>query len=215
MKPDKLLVFEKELWKQGHNHIAGIDEVGRGALAGPMVVCAVILDKKKLPDFNKLTKEQEPYKWIKDSKLVTPRRRRIISSYLHNELYSYSIVEVPHNVLDELGLVKSTQQAFSEAIYKLRSKPHHIITDSYEVPNIARRSQTNLRRGDNKSMTVAAASIIAKVYRDDLMVKLHEEHDKYKVYGFHKHKGYGTEYHRKMIRKHGYSDIHRLSFKLK
>jgi len=215
MNADNLLLFERELWGKGLKYIAGIDEVGRGALAGPMVVCAAILDKNRIPDFEDVPNELVPYTQVRDSKLVTPNRRSILSAFLINEVLSYSIVEVPHHELDDQGLVASTQKAFSSAVKKLDIKPHHVFTDNYEVPDIAQQSQTNLIRGDNKSMTIAAASIIAKVYRDNLMVKLHEKHDKYKVYGFDRHKGYGTVYHRAMIKKHGRSDIHRVSFNVK
>jgi ribonuclease HII len=215
MDASDLLFFERELWDQGMDLIAGIDEVGRGALAGPMVVCAAILDKNRIPDFDNPPEELVPYTMVRDSKLVTPKRRSILSEFLINEVISYSIVEVSHIVLDENGLVSSTQVAFSNAVKNLDVRPHHIFTDNYEIPDIAQHSQTNLKRGDNKSMTIAAASIIAKVYRDNLMVKLHEADEKYQLYCFDKHKGYGTLHHRNMIKKYGHSDIHRKSFKLK
>ncbi len=215
MNAANLLLFENDLWKKGLKHIAGIDEVGRGALAGPMVVCAAILDRNRIPNFEDVSEEQFLYTWVRDSKLVTPRRRTILSEFLINEVLSYSIVEVSHVDLDRHGLVTCTQNAFSEAVKKLERKPHHVFTDNYEIPDIARHSQTNLKRGDNKSMTIAAASIIAKVYRDNLMTRLHEKHDRYSVYGFDRHKGYGTLHHREMIKKHGPSDIHRMSFNIK
>ncbi len=210
-----MLHFERDLWTSGNTYVAGIDEVGRGALAGPMVVCAVVLDKNRLPDFDDLPEDKKLYTFINDSKKVTPKRRLILSDYLINEVLSYSIIEIPHFELDEFGLVTCTQKAFAEAVKKLSVKPHHVLTDNYEIPTIASSSQTNLIRGDNKSMTIAAASIMAKVYRDNLMIELHERSDKYKVYGFDKHKGYGTLLHREMIKKHGYSDVHRKSFHIK
>ena len=96
----------------------------------------------------------------------------------------------------------------------LRVKPDHIITDSYEINEIAQHSQTNINRADNLSITVAAASIIAKVYRDTLMEMFHND-KAYNIYGFDKHKGYGTVMHREMIKKHGFSNLHRRSFKVR
>ena len=215
MNAYNLLLFERECWSRGLNYLAGVDEVGRGSLAGPMVVCAVILDKNRLPDFEDVPPELKPYTMVKDSKLVTPKRRSILSSFLINEVLSYSIVEVPHYELDKKGLTTCTKEAFSEAIKKLSFRPDHVFTDNYNIPDLAEKSQTNLIRGDNRSMTIAAASIIAKVYRDKLMTELHEKYDKYKVYGFDKHKGYGTFYHREMIKQYGLSDIHRKSFHIK
>ncbi len=215
MRGENLLIFERALWNRGLKYIAGIDEVGRGALAGPMVVCAAILDKDRLPDFDNVPQELQCYTQVRDSKLISPRIRAVLSEFLINEVLSYSIVEVPHHELDDLGLTRSTKKSFSSAVKKLNMKPHHVFTDNYEVPDIAQQSQTNLKRGDNKSMTIAAASIIAKVYRDNLMVGLHERHDKYKVYGFDRHKGYGTVFHRDMIKKYGRSDIHRKTFNVK
>jgi len=215
MSPENLLNFERELWNKGLKYIAGIDEVGRGALAGPMVVCAAILDKNRLPDFNEVPENLRHYTQVKDSKLIAPKKRSILSDFLLNEVLSYSIIEVSHHELDDFGLTKSTEKSFSAAVKKLDVKPHHVFTDNYEVPDIAQQSQTNLIRGDNRSMTIAAASIIAKVYRDKLMVELHENHDKYKVYGFDRHKGYGTVFHRAMVKKYGRSDIHRKTFNIK
>lgn len=215
MSPEELLLFERQLWQKGVDHIAGIDEVGRGALAGPMVVCAAILNKDRLVDLDDPPEELHPYTMVKDSKLVTPKRRTILSEFLINEVISYSIVEVPHSELDEFGLVRSTQEAFSSAVKNLGVKPNHVFTDNYEVPDLAKQFQTNLTKGDNKSMTIAAASIIAKVYRDNLMIHLHEEYERYSVYRFDKHKGYGTLLHREMIKKYGLSDIHRKSFHVK
>ena len=215
METYNLTTFEKELWDKGLKYVAGIDEVGRGCLAGPMVVCAVILNKEHIQDIDNLADEHKIYSEIKDSKLLTPKKRLNIRDYIINEIISYSLIEVPHYKIDSDGITQCTKEAFYLATKKLNVKPHHILTDNFEVPGIAKQSQTNLIRGDNKSITVAAASIIAKVYRDELMIKLHEDSDKYKVYRFDKHKGYGTSLHREMIHKHGRSDIHRKSFKVK
>ena len=214
MSVDNLIKYELPLWQGGMDYIAGVDEVGRGSLAGPMVVCAAIINKEQLFRINELDLDKFPYHEIKDSKKLTANKRHYISAFLHNELLSYSLVEINNQKIDELGIVACTQLAFSKAIKKLELKPQHVFTDNYEIKDLARQSQTNLVRGDNKSITVAAASIVAKVYRDNLMVELHRNHDKYQVYQFHKHKGYGTKLHREMIKKHGHSDIHRKTFRV-
>lgn len=215
MSLEKLTKYEKELWNRGLKYIAGIDEVGRGALAGPMVVSAVILNPKHLNDYTNLSDEYNLYHDVRDSKKVSDKKRRSVSKFLRNEAISYSIVEVPHTDIDKLGIAKCTQIAFSKAVTKLNKAPHHVFTDTFEINDLAKHTQTNIKRGDNLSVTIAAASIVAKVYRDDLMIKLHEDNEKYQVYGFDRHKGYGTVMHREMIKKHGHSDIHRLSFKVK
>jgi ribonuclease HII len=215
MTLDNIIKYELPLWKNGVDYIAGVDEVGRGSLAGPMVVSAVIINKEHLLDLEGLDLDKFPYHEIKDSKLLTAKKRDYLSDFLHNELISYSIYEIAHDKIDGLGIMACTQIAFSQAIKNLKIKPQHVFTDNYEIKKLAKQSQTNLVRGDQKSITVAAASIVAKVYRDNLMVDLHYQSDKYKVYQFHKHKGYGTKLHREMIKKHGYSDVHRRSFHLK
>ncbi len=215
MSVDDLIKIETAFWDNGINLIAGVDEVGRGALAGPMVVSAVIINKEHLSNLQGLSLELHPYLEVKDSKLLSAKKREYLSEFLLNELISYSIYEISHEQIDRLGIMPCTQIAFSKAIKKLPIRPDHVFTDTFEIENLAVQSQTNIRRGDNKSITIAAASIVAKVYRDRLMVELHEKFEKYKVYGFHRHKGYGTEFHRKMIKKHGRSDIHRKTFRVK
>ncbi len=214
----ELTKYEINAWKSGVEYIAGVDEVGRGALAGPMVVSAVILNKKHIieQDFSlrTLTKEYELYEKINDSKKVSDKVRRIISSFLHTELIDYSLVEVPHSDIDKLGISTCTERAFHSAINSLKIRPSHIFTDSFEIKMLAKESQTNLVRGDSLSISIAAASIIAKVYRDDLMIKLHDNNSNYQVYGFDKHKGYGTLAHRRAIKEHGLSDIHRKSYSI-
>ncbi|OGC46124.1 hypothetical protein A2V49_03540 [candidate division WWE3 bacterium RBG_19FT_COMBO_34_6] len=214
MKND-LLAFEKKLWNKSIGYIAGIDEVGRGAFAGPMVVAAVILSKNHLEALDDLNDELKLYTQINDFKLLTPKKRGIISDFLQKESLSYSIVEISNDEIDKIGLTSCTQKLFYESVLKLSVKPEHILTDTFEIKSIDRTYQTNITKGDTKSITIAAASIIAKVYRDNLMIKIHNMSDKYKVYGFDKHKGYGTKLHREMIEKYGYSDLHRQSFHFK
>lgn len=204
------LLIEKELYSKGFKYIAGVDEVGRGPLAGPFVVCAVILDiEKLLQNEYPIDKEYGLYSKIKDSKKVTEINRTLISSFLLSEHINYSIVEVHPTELDEMGISKATQYAFYRAVNTLGITPDHILTDSFEIKNINKEIQTNIIRGDDKSITIGAASIIAKVHRDNIML---EEHNKYPEYGFDAHKGYGTKGHLEAIEKHGICDIHRKSF---
>ncbi|MFC1621771.1 ribonuclease HII [Patescibacteria group bacterium] len=210
-----LLKFENELWEKGIKHIAGVDEVGRGALAGPLVVAAVIMDREPLRKSDVSLEEFPEYADIKDSKLISPNKRKKLADFIRNVAFSFSIVEIPHTHIDGKGIVSATQVGFHKAVKSLDKSPHHVLTDSFSIKLWPYKNQTNIIRGDNKSISIAAASIIAKVYRDDLMVRLHEENKKYQVYGFDRHKGYGTKFHREMIFMHGRSDIHRKSFRVR
>lgn len=210
----EMIKYELELMQKGNKYIAGVDEVGRGSLAGPLVVAAVIINAKHLNEYTNLSEELELYYHIKDSKKLTELKRTKISRFLTNELVSYSLVEIDNNYIDKHGIMSATLTAFFRSVKKLKIKPDHVLTDSFEIVQMAKQSQTNLIRGDNKSISIAAASIIAKVYRDNLMVKMHNNNADYQVYGFDKHKGYGTKQHIEAIKKHGHSDFHRKSFKI-
>lgn len=254
------LIFEKSLWDKGIELIAGVDEVGRGALAGPMVVCAVILKTKELKELYEIYKEtlDQPnftqqftytnndvspltfndipkalktlknqlkntfkkgsennkvlnYINIKDSKELTPKKRLEISEFVKNSCVEYSIYQVSNKEIDKLGISKCTQIAFYKVVQNLKTKPEHILTDSFPINNYPANIQTNIKHGDKKSITISAASILAKVYRDDLITKI-GENSKYAPYNFKKHKGYGTKEHLQKIKEYGLSDLHRQSF---
>lgn len=203
-----LLTFEKQLLDKGINLIAGVDEVGRGPLAGPFVAAAVILDLKKL--INDVTSQKiSDYKLIRDSKKVMPKERVRLAEFIRKEAISYSIIEIPVEEVDELGISKTTQKAFYNSIQQLNIKPEHILTDSFEIKKLAKQSQTNLANGDGVSISIAAASIIAKVYRDNIMINMHKI---YPNYGFDRHKGYGTKLHFEALQAYGPCEIHRKSF---
>ncbi len=213
-----LIKYEKKLYDQGVGLIAGIDEVGRGPLAGPFVVGAVILDLRKIfketlgPRINDVTSLKNLYLYdhIKDSKKLTPNQREKLNIFIQNISISYSIFEISPGELDQIGLSQATQKAFFGSIQKLKIKPEHVFTDAFPIKKIVPEGQTNIINGDNKSISVAAASIIAKVYRDHLMI---EAHKVYPNYGFDKHKGYGTKLHMEALKKFGPCEIHRKSFK--
>lgn len=224
--PQQLLKYELNLIKSKNTKlIAGVDEVGRGALAGPMVVGAVLLHKDILLQiyeffqqeanirnndvlYQKLTK----FTQIKDSKLLTNKKRRELNEFITSECISYSIIEIPAKAIDKQGISRVTTQGFSKAIKNLKQAPDHILTDAFCIQDIAKALQTNIKHGDRLSITIAAASIVAKVYRDTLMETLCEKHPEYKKYLIHQNKAYGTRKHMDAIKKWGPLDIHRKSF---
>jgi len=215
------LNYEKSLWDKGLDLIAGVDEVGRGALAGPMVVGAVILkadDLKQLDlseytnnDVSKRIFETNLYLQIKDSKLLTPKKRGELSAFIIQNCLCYSVFEIPSQEIDSYGISACTQKGFSEVVKSLKIKPEHVLTDAFPIKAFPQAIQTNIISGDRVSLTIAAASIVAKVFRDSLMCDLGKL-PSYSCYGFERHKGYGTKLHMENILKHGPSDIHRRSF---
>jgi ribonuclease HII len=207
-----LIDYEKNLWKRGILLIAGVDEVGRGCLAGPMVVGAVMLNAEQLRNNDISSRILELYNEIKDSKKLTPKRREVLSNFIKENAISYQIEVIASTDLDKWGITKATQIGFFNSVNRLKQKPQHILTDSFKIKVMSDDIQTNIIHGDNLSISIAAASIVAKVFRDELMIELSKE-NAYKIYGFDKHKGYGTKLHMEMIQKHGICDLHRRSFK--
>lgn len=191
---------EKALWKKGYKYVVGVDEVGRGAFAGPVVAGAVVFPR----DFSSID-------GINDSKLLKPRRREFLSQIIKKEAYCFSIAEVPVHTLNKCGIGKATQLAFRKAIKSLIIKPDYILIDAFYIKHMNRKNQKPIKKGDQKSISIAAASIIAKVHRDKIMKKLSV---KYPQYRFAKNKGYGTREHQKALKKFGLSKIHRTSFNL-
>lgn len=191
-------LFEKELWFSGKNLIAGVDEVGRGAWAGPLVVGAVIFSPSSI-----IT---EP---LYDSKLISQNRREKLAAAIKDRAVALAIYQVGPEIIDEIGLTAATQHAFSQVIQKLDFEPDHILVDAYPIKSFDPNKQTPIIHGDELSGTIAAASIIAKVCRDDLMADLAY---RYPQYAFEKNKGYGTRYHRWALDRFGPSTVHRQSF---
>lgn len=195
--------FQKEqaLWDKGYQFIAGADEVGRGCFAGPVVAAAVILS----PTFSET-------KRVRDSKLLSPKVREALDVIIRQEAIAFAISEVSVNVINEIGIGKAAQLAFKRALKKLTPKPEFILMDGFYLKRKRRSVQERIVHGDALCMSIAAASIIAKVYRDALMTKLHE---RYKRYDFATNKGYGTKKHQAAIKQYGLSTLHRTSFNLK
>jgi ribonuclease HII len=192
--------YEKKLWKQGLQFIAGVDEVGRGCFAGPVVAAAVILPS----NFSATDK-------INDSKKLTPKVRNELAVIIQKHALSYSIAEISVETINEKGIGKAAQQAFFKSVLDLQTQPEHILVDAFVIEGLDKSIQTPIIYGDSLSISIAAASIIAKVYRDKLMEELHE---KFVVYDFFTNKGYGTKKHREAIGKYGLCELHRKSFDL-
>ncbi len=183
------LKFEEKLWREGKKLIAGVDEVGRGAFAGPVVVGAVIFfPDSKIPA------------GIADSKLLTAKKRQDLESKIKKWALGWAVAEISVEVINRVGIGKATQMAFVNAVSELKPKPEHILIDGFFIQCLDKNIQTAIIDGDKLSISIAAASILAKVYRDQLMER---QDASYSGYGFGKHKGYGTKFHREMIKKRG------------
>ena len=187
--------FENELYESGIKYIAGIDEVGRGPLVGPVVTAAVILPR----DFYD--------ERINDSKKLTEKKRELLYDVIMENAVSVGIGISSEDVIDDINILEATKKAMIEAINNLSVKPDHLLIDAVklnvDIP------QTSIIKGDAKSESIAAASIIAKVTRDRIMRQWDEI---YPQYGFINHKGYGTAKHIEAIKEYGLCTIHRRSF---
>ena len=195
--------FDKEikLRKNGYKFIAGIDEVGRGPLAGPVVACAAII----------LQAELKTFKGIRDSKQLSERQREKFYKILTNDSQVYyGIGIVSEKIIDKINILQATFLAMKKAVENLKVKPDFLLIDGKWTLENYPISQTAIPKGDQNIFSIAAASIIAKVTRDRMLVKLRQ---KYPQYGFEKHKGYGTKLHLEMLKKYGPCEIHRKSFK--
>jgi len=196
---------EKKLWKRGYRKVAGVDEVGRGPLAGPVVACAVLINRRRL----NLHRSRFGLNQIKDSKKLTPQKREELYKILVNHPdIEWGIGQVSEKLIDRINILEATKLAMKKAVQKLK-KPSFLILDG-KIALSLKTPQKSIVRADEKVFSCSCASVIAKVYRDRLMQKCDQ---KYPLYGFAQHKGYPTELHRKMLKKHGVSKIHRKSFK--
>jgi ribonuclease HII len=197
-EPDRtvdVFYYEDSAAKAGFSRVAGIDEAGRGPLAGPVVAAAVVV---RDPDFTER---------IDDSKKLTERmRERAFLEILEKCDHGIGLVDVAE--IDRINIRNATLKAMRQAVAELDVPPDHLLIDG-RMELDARQSRTYINKGDSLSFSIACASIVAKVFRDRLMV----EHDRsYPVYGFRKHKGYGTRQHIQAIRSHGLCPLHRRSF---
>lgn len=191
-----LCEYEDSLYLQGYELIAGVDEAGRGALAGPIVAAAVILRRDKIF-----------IEGINDSKKLTSKKRKELFNIIINNCICYSISKMCSKKIDEISLGKANISVFKKAIDNLRITPQIVLTDALPVSN--RVQVIPIINGDELSVSIAAASIIAKVTRDEIMEKFGLI---YRDYGFMENKGYGTKNHFACLGNHGPCPIHRLSF---
>lgn len=190
-------LLDKKLWKK-HSHLAGVDEAGRGPLAGPVVAAAVILER------NFYNSE------IDDSKKLSPAKREKLYVLITNIALSYSFGIVEPEIIDEINILNATKRAMRQAINGLKILPNLVLIDAVTITDLPFR-QISIIKGDTLSLSIAAASILAKVKRDTIMQKYHKI---YPMYQFNKHKGYPTKLHRQCIKEHGPCPIHRKTFRL-
>lgn len=195
------LAKEIALLRQGYRFIAGLDEAGRGAWAGPVTAAAVILplEQPHLPQI---------LAGLRDSKQLTPRQREHLFPIIQATALAWAVGSLAANVVDEVNVVEATRLAMHQALQSLTLSPHYLLLDHLKLPAVDL-PQAAFPKADNISLTVAAASVLAKVTRDRLMLEYHQN---YPLYGFDRHKGYGTTLHRAALSQHGPCPLHRLSY---
>lgn len=190
------LEFEKEALAKGYKSVCGVDEAGRGPLAGPVCAAAVILPEGVIID------------GVNDSKKLSEKKRESLFDVIREQALSYSIAYATVDEIEEINILNATMLAMRRAIDGLEIKADYAMIDGNKIPTIDIDAEC-IVKGDAKSMSIACASILAKVSRDRLLYKYAEE---YPMYGFDKHKGYGTKVHREAILKYGPCPYHRKSF---
>lgn len=196
------LAFEADLWAQGKLYVAGVDEAGRGALAGPVAAGVVIL-----PPY----KEVQSLLWgVRDSKQMRPPERDQWAEVVRQVALAWQVGFASHQEIDRLGIVPATRLAIHRALLAMPVQPQHILVDFLSLPDEFF-PQTALVKGDRRSLSIAAASLLAKTARDALMRQMDRE---YPGYGFAANKGYGSSLHRRALAERGPSPIHRLSYAL-
>lgn len=199
--------FEKRKWKKDFKFVAGVDEVGRGSFAGPVMAGCVVFEKKtKIPDGIK----------INDSKKLRPLERRKASKWIKQNALAWGIGGASVSVINRLGMAKATKMAFRRAINdasrRLGGRIDFLLIDAFFIPyvrGLRRKNQQAIINGDEKSFSIAAASIIAKVERDKEMLRFSR---KYPKYGWGRNKGYGTRQHQEALKKFGITRHHRKAF---
>lgn len=193
----ELKKIENEIYKTGVQTICGIDEAGRGPLAGPVVVAAVIMPKDSFIE------------GVNDSKKVSEKKREALYEQITDEAIALGVGIIDQKEIDEINILNATKKGLTTAIKELKVKPDRIIVDALDKIDTLGIPYTPIIKGDAKCYSIAAASIIAKVTRDRIMRQWDEI---YPMYGFEKHKGYGTAMHMQAIREYGLCPIHRRSF---
>ncbi|QZY56616.1 ribonuclease HII [Crassaminicella profunda] len=192
----KLWVYENKLFDAGYKIIAGIDEAGRGPLAGPVVAAAVVLPENVFIE------------GINDSKKISLKKREVLFKIITQKALGIGIGIIDNETIDQINILNATKMAMKRAVQKLSKSPQYLLIDAVHLADINIK-QTGINKGDSLSISIAAASIIAKVTRDRIMDRFHKI---YPQYSFINHKGYGTKEHYENIQKYGLSPIHRKSF---
>lgn len=192
---------EKEIYNRGYQRVCGIDEAGRGPLAGPVVAACVGIEKKF--DYSQVELDL-----IKDSKKLTEKKREYLYDFIKSK-FRYGVGVVGEKKIDEINILQATFLAMRKAVEDIKTNPDYVLLDgNLLIPSLNVR-QTAIIGGDNLVLSIAAASIIAKVTRDRMMRKYSQL---YPEYGFESHKGYGTKKHKEALQKHGACPIHRKTF---
>ena len=193
----ELKKIDNDIFSQGYEYVCGIDEAGRGPLAGPVVVASVIMPKDSMIE------------GINDSKKISEKKREMLYDLITEQAISYNVGIVDQNEIDRVNILNATKAGLTESIKGLNVKPDIILVDALKGIDTCGIPFNSIIKGDAKSYSIAAASIIAKVTRDRIMRQWDEL---YPIYGFEKHKGYGTAAHINAIKEHGICPLHRRSF---
>jgi len=188
---------EDALGRVGFVHVAGVDEVGRGCLAGPVVAAAVILDPRR------------PVRGLADSKLVPPAERERLAESIRGSALAWAVAEVGPGDIDRMAIHRAALESMRRAVRQLAPQPDVVLVDAFRIPALAV-AQRGIIHGDRLCASIAAASIVAKVHRDRVMAALHDEDGRY---GYARHKGYATPEHLAALERFGYSPHHRRSFR--
>lgn len=197
MRPD--FSYERDLWRKGHRYIAGVDEAGRGPLAGPVVAASVILPR------------DHGIEGINDSKKLAVKKRERLYDEIWEKATDVGVYSINNRIIDHINILEATKLAMELAVYSMGLKPDYILVDGdKQLPVKGGTPSLNLIKGDGVSLSIAAASIIAKVTRDRAMKELHEF---LPIYGWDKNKGYGTKKHIEALGIYGPSPYHRRSFR--
>lgn len=193
----ELKKIEQDIYKTGVEYICGIDEAGRGPLAGPVVVASVIMPKDSMIE------------GVNDSKKVSEKKREILYEQIINEAIAYGVGIIDQKEIDRINILNATKEGLTQSLKQLKIRPDRILVDALNGIDTLGIPYTPIIKGDAKVYSIAAASIIAKVTRDRIM---REWDNIYPEYGFEKHKGYGTKIHIDAIKEYGLSPLHRRSF---
>ena len=201
VKVTPTLAFETKFWQQGFPLVAGVDEAGRGAWAGPVCAGAVILpaDRILLRDLS----------GVRDSKLLSPQQREAAGTEIRRLSTAWGVGYASSVEIDSLGIVPATKLAMRRAIQQCLPMPQALLIDAVRLTDVFSLPQSSMVRGDQLSLSIAAASILAKTCRDAWMKSIDQ---RFPVYGFARHKGYGTGFHRERLTQFGPCSIHRMSF---